>query len=370
MCENLVSRKVCENKCCFVLQYSDAVWFHSWLQIRLELHRDVAIRCMVLPCRPSLWRARMRLEYNYINWPRIQKQLDEVIFAHLSKIVFSKLAASKRLRSKHSRYFKNGCSAQKTVHLEVKWMSAESRESQAVKDSKAAICVAAQLLLCQLSEKVKPGDPCCSGEMTVLIFQLGKPSYWSTITRSSKLAYAGFCFHNGDLVPGAECILLFPDWGLHYSYRNQQVRLFRFQHFDSLTVSTSALVSWMSLSCEGNGLWLWRMVGEGKRKGLGRQDLDDSVLSLTKALFRVTIGMPCYFGYPTSRSCSVAHSFVPMAALLDLSLIRPRPRHGTRGTETETEIETEIGTETADAITRQHLSMSETRARLYKSYIP
>lgn len=56
-------------------------------------------------------------------------------------------------------------------------MSAESRESQAVKDSKAAICVAAQLLLCQLSEKVKPGDPCCSGEMTVLIFQLGKPSY-------------------------------------------------------------------------------------------------------------------------------------------------------------------------------------------------
>lgn len=107
------------------------------------------------------------------------------------------------------------------------------------------------------------------------------------------------------------------------------------------------------------------MVGEGKRKGLGRQDLDDSVLSPTKALFRVTIGMPCYFGYPTSGSCSVAHSFVPMAALLDLSLIRPRPIHGTRGTETETEIETEIGTETADAITRQHLSMSETRARLY-----
>eukprot|EP00913_Durusdinium_trenchii_P035873 g33570.t1 len=45
-------------------------------------------------------RTRMRLEYNYINWPRIQKQLDEV-----------------------------------------KWMSAESRESQAVKDSKAAICL-------------------------------------------------------------------------------------------------------------------------------------------------------------------------------------------------------------------------------------
>lgn len=164
-------------------------------------------------------------------------------------------------------------------------MSAESRESQAVKDSKAAICVAAQLLLCQLSEKVKPGDPCCSGEMTVLIFQLGKPSYWSTITRSSKLAYAGFCFHNGDLVPGAECILLFPDWGLHYSYRNQQVRLFRFQHFDSLTVSTSALVSWMSLSCEGNGLWLWWMVGEGKRKGLGRQDLDDSVWAWQRHYF-------------------------------------------------------------------------------------
>jgi len=44
-----------------------------------------------------LW---MRLEYNYINWPRIQKQLDEV-----------------------------------------KWMSAEARDSQAVKDSKAAICL-------------------------------------------------------------------------------------------------------------------------------------------------------------------------------------------------------------------------------------
>ena len=360
MCENLVSRKVCEKNCCFVLQYSDAVWFHSWLQIRLELHRDVAIRGMVLPCRPSLWRARMRLEYNYINWPRIQKQLDEVIFAHLSKIVFSKLAASKRLRSKHSRYFKNGCSAQKTVHLEVKWMSAESRESQAVKDSKAAICVAAQLLLCQLSEKVKPGDPCCSGEMTILIFQLG-----STITRSSKLAYAGFCFHNGDPVPGAECILLFPDWGLHYSYRNQQVRLFRFQHFASLAVSNfsvgllDVLVLWRK--------WAMAMADGGRREKerAGTPGPWWFCVSLTKALFRVTISMPCYFGYPTSRSCSVAHSFVPMAALLDLSLIRPRPRHGTRGTETETEIETEIGTETADAITRQHLSMSETQARLY-----
>lgn len=47
--------------------------------------------------RLPLW---MRLEYNYINWHRINKQLDEV-----------------------------------------KWMSAESRESQAAKDSKAAICL-------------------------------------------------------------------------------------------------------------------------------------------------------------------------------------------------------------------------------------
>ncbi len=140
--------------------------------------------------------------------------------------------------------------------------------------------------------------------------------------------------HNGDGAPGAECSLLFPDWGLHYSYRNQQVRLFRFQHFDLLTISTSALVCWMPLSCKGNGLRLWWMVGEGKRKRLGRQDLGDSVLSLTKAVVRVTIGFPwyfdMYFGYPTSWSCSVAHLFVPMAALLDSSLILVRGRYMAR----------------------------------------
>lgn len=57
---------------------------------------------------------RMRLEYNHINWPRIQKQLDEAGKAASRPCV--DLAA------------------------QVKWMSAESRESQAVKDSKAAIC--------------------------------------------------------------------------------------------------------------------------------------------------------------------------------------------------------------------------------------
>ena len=116
-------------KRCFVqIQYSGAVWFHFWLynsanssstpSQRSNWRHGVAVLTI------SVWPARMRLEYNYINWPRIQKQLDEVIFAYfLSKIVFSKLAASKRLQfsicftwSNHSRYSKNGCgAAQKTA---------------------------------------------------------------------------------------------------------------------------------------------------------------------------------------------------------------------------------------------------------------
>ena len=69
----------------------------------------------------------MRLEYNYINWPRIQKQLDEV---------------GRGVCAVYALY--------ETVWIftgspnEVKWMSAEARDSQAVKDSKAAICRAAQ----------------------------------------------------------------------------------------------------------------------------------------------------------------------------------------------------------------------------------
>ena len=136
--------------------------------------------------------------------------------------------------------------------------------------------------------------------------------------------------HNGDGAPGAECSLLFPEACIIHIVTSRSAS----SDFNILTCSQSQLQRW-SVGCRclvkemgyGYGGW-WE---KGKGKGWDARTLVILCWAWQKQyIVLVTIGFPWYFGYPTSWSCSVAHLFVPMTALLDSSLILVRGRYMAR----------------------------------------